>query len=361
MLKLKPLGVGIIGCGRIFDLNVLGYLQTDKAKIVALCDSRGVRAKKKAKEYGLSEAKIYRDYNDLLKDEQVDMVEILLPHYLHKEVAVAAAEAGKHVSVQKPPAMNVKEMDEMISAARKAGVKFKVYENFIFYPPYRKAKELMDAGEIGNPHMIRIKMTSGSVECGWEVPLEAWMWRFTPEQCGGGPTIWDDGYHKFSIARYFMGDVDKVFAWIETTELGPGLCLDSPAIIMWKYKSPGKLGVWDTSFAPEMKIKSKYYGTDERVEITGTKGYIWINQCTGQLLDIPSVIMYKDGELKCFENLRCDWADSFIDSTLHFIDAILEDKEPILSGEEGKKVLQFALAALKSAETHKEVSPDEIK
>jgi len=358
---LKPLGVGFIGCGRIFDLHVLGYQKTDKAKIVALCDSRRVRAKKRARELGLSEEKIYRDYNELLRDEEVDMVEILLPHYLHKDAAVAAAEAGKHVSVQKPPAMNVREMDEMISAARKAGVKLKVFENFVFYPPYRKAKELMDAGEIGEPHMIRIKMTSGSVECGWEVPMEAWMWRFTPEQCGGGPTVWDDGYHKFSIARYFMGDIDRVYAWIESTELGPGLSLDSPAIIMWKYKSPGKMGVWDTSFAPEMVINSKYYATDERVEITGTRGYLWINQCTGQLLDVPPLVMYRDGELTCFQNLRKDWADSFIDSTLHFIDCILEDKEPILSGEEGKKVLQFALAALKSAETHTEVSPDEIK
>ncbi|MHA1431259.1 MAG: Gfo/Idh/MocA family protein [Candidatus Freyarchaeota archaeon] len=329
---MKPLGVGFIGCGRIFDLHVLGYQKTDKAKIVALCDSRRVRAKKRARELGLSEEKIYRDYNELLRDEEVDMVEILLPHYLHKDAAVAAAEAGKHVSVQKPPAMNVREMEE-----------------------------LMDAGEIGEPHMIRIKMTSGSVECGWEVPMEAWMWRFTPEQCGGGPTVWDDGYHKFSIARYFMGDIDRVYAWIESTELGPGLSLDSPAIIMWKYKSPGKMGVWDTSFAPEMVINSKYYATDERVEITGTRGYLWINQCTGQLLDVPPLVMYRDGELTCFQNLRKDWADSFIDSTLHFVDCILEDKEPILSGEEGKKVLQFALAALKSAETHTEVSPDEIK
>jgi len=307
---LKPLGVGFIGCGRIFDLHVLGYQKTDKAKIVALCDSRRVRAKKRARELGLSEEKIYRDYNELLRDEEVDMVEILLPHYLHKDAAVAAAEAGKHVSVQKPPAMNVREM---------------------------------------------------AVECGWEVPMEAWMWRFTPEQCGGGPTVWDDGYHKFSIARYFMGDIDRVYAWIESTELGPGLSLDSPAIIMWKYKSPGKMGVWDTSFAPEMVINSKYYATDERVEITGTRGYLWINQCTGQLLDVPPLVMYRDGELTCFQNLRKDWADSFIDSTLHFVDCILEDKEPILSGEEGKKVLQFALAALKSAETHTEVSPDEIK
>jgi len=102
VLRLKPLGVGFIGCGRIFDLHVLGYLKTDKAKIVALCDSRRVRAKKRARKLGLSEEKIYRDYNELLRDEEVDVVEILLPHYLHKDAAVAA-EAGKHVSVQKPP------------------------------------------------------------------------------------------------------------------------------------------------------------------------------------------------------------------------------------------------------------------
>lgn len=128
----KVLGVGIIGCGRISDLHALAYKDFKKARIVATCDSIEAKAEEKARAWGAENH--YADYSKLLKDPKVDVVEVLLPHHLHHDVTIAAAEAGKHVSVQKPMAMNLAEADEMISAAKKASVKFKVYENFVFYP-----------------------------------------------------------------------------------------------------------------------------------------------------------------------------------------------------------------------------------
>jgi predicted dehydrogenase len=104
----------------------------------------------------------------------------------------------------------------------------------------------------------------------------------------------------------------------------------------------------------------KYYSADERVEITGEKGVIWITRCTGKLLDLPPLILYKDGKTTYFENIRCDWLDSFSDSVEHFIDCIIYDREPRLTGEQGKKVMQFAIAAYISAKEKREVRPDEI-
>lgn len=351
---MRKLKFGFIGGGRITDMHTPAYKNNPKAEIYAVCDINEEVAKKRVQEWGCK--KYYTDYKELLEDSNIDAVEIITPHQFHKEMVVAAAEAGKHVSVQKPMAMNVKECDLMIEACKKADVKLKVFENFVFYPPYVKAKELIEEGAIGEPLTIRLKLGSAG-KGGWYVPLKTWMWHINETECGGGPTIFDDGYHKFSLGIYFFGEIDKVYAWIDRSFV----YIDSPAMICWRYKNRKSLGYFETTIAPHMTVKSKYYSADERVEITGTKGVIWVTRCTGKLLDIPPLILYSEGKTVCFEDIRCDWLDSFIDSTNHFIDCILYNQQPSLTGERGKEVLQFALSAHISAKEGREVSPDEIK
>jgi predicted dehydrogenase len=353
----KVIGVGIIGCGRISDLHALAYKDFKKAKIVATCDTAEAKAKQKARDWGAD--KYYTEYRKLLADPSVDVVEILLPHHLHRDVAIAAAEASKHVSVQKPMAMNMKEADEMISAARKAGVKFKVYENFVFYPPHVKAKQLMEKKEIGKPSMVVIRVGNCGVG-GWQVPGDTWAWRFNPKLCGGGPIVWDHGYHVFSLAMYLMGEVNEVFSWIDCTDLA-GLKVDCPALVQWKYKAKGAYGTFITTWSPEVAVTSRFYGDEDRVEITGDKGYVFVTRCTGQLLDQAPVILYKpDGSSVHYNNIECEWDTSFRDSGRHFINCILEDREPVLSGEQGKKVLQFAMAAQESSKAGKPVKVDSM-
>ncbi len=366
MSKIK---VCIVGCGRIATLNVMGYKDNEDAEVYAVCDVNEERAKQFAGETGAS--KVYTDYQDVLNDPEIDMIDLLVPHNLHCKMTVQACEAGKHVSVQKPMALTLKECDEMIEAAKKAGVKLKVYENFVFYPPYVKAKELIDAGEIGEPLTIRIKMNAGSNKHGWTVDPATWAWRMEEEQSGGGELVFDDGNHKFSIARYFMGEPENVFAYIgksimegETFIKKDGTQVqfyqDAPSMITWKYKDGQRYGVFDITWSKDLEINSDYYACDERVEITGTKGVIWITRCTGKMLQIPTLIMYKDGQTIQFDNLRDDWADSFIDSTKDFIDAIKNDRDPVLTGEDGREVIKFSLAAMQSAVLKQPVDVDSL-
>jgi predicted dehydrogenase len=211
---MDELRVGCIGTGRISDLHALEYLANDRARIVAVCDVDPGLAQQRGQAWEVPGDRVFVDYRDLLSLPEVDLVEILLPHHLHYQATLDAAAAGKHISLQKPMALTVAEADEMIAAARDAGVIFKVFENFIFYPPVQRAKALIEAGEIGDPLTIRIKSNSGTSPTQWEVPISAWAWRFTPEQCGGGPLVFDDGYHKFSLAWFFMGPTEEVHAWI---------------------------------------------------------------------------------------------------------------------------------------------------
>jgi len=350
---MDRLNVGIIGGGRIADMHAPGYLREDiGARIWAVCDANPQVAERRAREWGAE--KWYTNHLELLADPQVQAVEILTPHHLHKRMCLDACAAGKHVSVQKPMALNVAECDEMIAAAKSAGVKLKVFENFVFYPPYVKARELIDRGDIGEPLSIRIKLAAG--KGGWKVPLKSWLWRLNEESCGGGPTIFDDGYHKFSTALYFLGPVERVHAWIDRSFAA----IDAPAMISWTHTS-GRVGLLDATFSPNMAVRSKYYGADERVEITGSEGVLWLTRCTGKLLDEPPLLLYRGGQVTAFEDLRCDWLDSFMESTRQFVSAVREGGEPALSGERGKEVLQFALAAIRSAQRGVEIRPDEVK
>lgn len=356
---MKRVGVAIVGCGRISDLHALGYRGRKDAKIVAVCDIDRDLAEDKARQWKAERA--YTDYGSVLKDRDVDMVELLVPHHLHGRMTVEACRAGKHVSVQKPMATCISDADEMIKAAAAAGVLLRVYETFVFYPPAVQAKKMIRSGVIGEPQMLRMHVNTGRQEGGWEVPLSAWIWRFDNEKCGGGPMVFDHGYHLFSLARFLMGPVKRVHAWIDQSQVMPGVNLDAPAVITFQFKGRRKYGVFDIEYTPNMHIESDYYVDDDRVEIIGDKGTIFINRYTTRTVDLPELMLFCEGKTTSCPVDRINWEDSFIDCTRHFISVIRKGGKPVLDGAAGKAVLQFALAALESARTGKEIRPDDIK
>ncbi len=267
MSKIKA---AIVGCGRISDLHQLGYVDREDASLIAICDTNERVAKSKAKLWQVP--KIYKDYQDLLKDKEIDLVELLVPHHLHCEMTIQALNAGKHVSVQKPMALNLQEADEMITAAEKSGLVLRIYENFVFYPPNVKARELIQAGEIGQPQMLRMHVSTGKGKNEWKIPLSTWLWRFNESKSGGGPMIFDHGYHLFSLAYDLMGPVKRVSAWIDKSMVRPAIYIDAPAVIMFQFQGDRKYGTLDFTHAPNLVLDTKYYSDDDRVEIIGEKG-----------------------------------------------------------------------------------------
>ncbi len=349
---MERVNLAVVGGGRIADLNIKGYLGHPRCSLKAVCDLNADTARQRAEQWNAESW--CTGYRELLQNPEINAVEILTPHHLHHSMVLEAARAGKHVSVQKPMCFTLEEADQMITACREAGVKLKLFENFVFYPPYRKAKEIIAAGGIGEPLSINIYLGSGLG--GWWVPLKTWLWRLDSTQCGGGPSVFDDGFHKLSIARYFFGEIESVRAWVDFT-MG---VIDSPALITWRFKESARLGVWEVSLSPGIVYQSDYYAADERVEIAGTEGYLWITRCTGRFSEIPPLYHYRDGRTTAYDDLRDDWADSFVDSGVDFIDSILEDREPVLSGEDGRELMRFWLAIERSYKENREVRLEEV-
>jgi predicted dehydrogenase len=354
------IGIGIVGCGRIADLECLGYLDHPEARIVATCDVDRAAAEARAQAWGAERA--YGDLAALLDDPHVDAVDVLTPHHLHATHAIAALEAGKHVSLQKPPTRTLEELEQVARAAAGAAGTLRVLENFMYYPPHRKARELVDAGAIGVPLSVRIKTAGGRPHDGWSVPAEAQAWRMNPETGGGGPTTFDHGYHCFNMGRFFVpAEPESVHAFIHWTRLGDDAWIDGPALITWRYVGPTpRYGSWEVIASLGMRVRSKYYVSDDRMEIHGSEGILWVNRCTGQLLDEPSVVLYRDGETRAFHDLATDWSESFRLGTRDFVDALLEGRQPDQTLAEARRTLAFALAAARSAREGREVAIAEL-
>jgi predicted dehydrogenase len=352
---MNEVRAALVGCGRIADLHELGYRGHSDARIAAVCDTNRRLAERRAKEWGVP--RVYTEYDRLLDDDEIDLVELLVPHHLHASMTEAACRAGKHVSVQKPMALDLAEADRMIAAAGRAGVVLRVYENFVFYPPHVLAKEMIRSGEIGEPQMIRMHVSTGKSATAWKVPLSAWAWRFDESRSGGGPLVFDHGYHLFSQAYDLMGEVARVYAWIDRSRVVPTKYVDAPATIMFQFAAPRRYGVLDFAHTPNMVMDSIYYADDDRVEVIGDRGIIFINRCTARTVDLPPLMLFKDGRTSAIPVDRSEWHDSFVDCTRHLIDVLTKGGAPRLDGPTGRAVLAFSLAALQSARSGVEVRP----
>ncbi|WP_136660755.1 Gfo/Idh/MocA family oxidoreductase [Nitratireductor sp. XY-223] len=351
----QPIRVGFVGTGRISDLHAIEYRQNPHARIVGLCDRDAALAKGRAEAWGVGEAFVSDDIDAFLARPDIDLVEILLPHHLHMDAAEKAIDAGKIVSLQKPMCMSLEEADRLVAAADASERPFKVFENFIFYPPVIRAKQLIDEGAIGEPLSIRIKSNPGTSSTAWNVPKGATAWRQNKSEAGGGPLVFDDGHHKFALAWHFMGNPEEVHAFIGSTRDRDGAYLDAQSIISFRFPQ-NRIGNLEVVYSPELEIDTRHYAQDDRVEITGSKGVIWINCGHGRLGNPPPVALYRDGRMTEYLDVATGWEQSFVLSTRHYIEALNNNGKPVLTADEGRQVLRFALAAEESARTGRPVA-----
>ena len=349
--------LAIVGCGNISYLNAPGYLQHPRCDVVALCDTDSERAKRRAREWSIT-PRIYTDLAQVLDDRAVDAVELLTPTWLHADQIVAALEAGKHVSCQKPLAVTVAEADRVVAAVARARTTFRVTENFLYYPPIVKAKELLDAGVIGEPSLVRIHTTRVQHITGAVMDLEpdAMVWRRDRGRNPGGP-LYDDGVHKYATAAYWIGEIGDISAIVTH---GPDIIMETPAAAMWRFKGRDCLGIVDYTYAPEMTIRSRYYRADEFFEIHGSRGIIWVTRCTGEMLDLPAVVVIRGAETVSHQ-VGTDWRLGFDGAAADFVDGLLVGRQPRQDVHEARRILQVPLAIYEAARTGRAVAPASVR
>jgi predicted dehydrogenase len=343
----RPVRAAFIGLGRIYDLNVRGYIGHPDVEVVALVDPSEERRAQRQADW--PDAAAFASAAELAASGiEVDAAEVLLPIPLHAGGVTEMLGFGWHVNLQKPMCNDLSEAQQMLDAAKANDRILRVMDNYLFYEPLRKLKAAAESGGIGEVVGYHIKMV-GSGNGGWDVPWSSFERQMEQMKRGRGINVFDDGWHKLTTALWLFGPVREVRAWIGNLAVGPGVDLDAPVTIVWEHDN-GVRGVWDITLAMDMHLRSDYYSNDERWEITGSKGFARVNRCTARAIQQPSLEIYADGEMRGYHALDDDWASSFRDSGRHWLRWLQTGDGPMLwSGEEAVGVLRFALAAYESS------------
>ena len=348
MARLK---VGIVGAGNIADLHARGYEDEDRAEIVAVCDRNEDRAIDRALDWGAQA--YYTDYQEMLANADLDAVEILTPHHLHSDQIIDALQAGLHVSVERPIALSMEEANKVVKTAKASGKVLQIYEPCLFYKPLLDARNLIDAGEIGDPTAIRVSMTVGKGDSDiWDfenMDDDSAMWRFDPKFSGGAPMLYDVGYQTFCISLFLIGNVEKVEVWRSDTEIRDNIKLDAPTVAMWKHFQQNCYGTMTLNYAPQRKMRTKHHPLEALITVEGTRGDIHVIRSSDPTQLEAPVELRRDNRKVDYGQRNTAFEDSFVRATQNFIGACRGEDDPLLGLGEARQLLLLTLAYLESS------------
>ncbi len=323
--------VGLIGCGNMGMGLAKTCAQLDNATIVAVADPVAEKVAKSSEELG---ARAFGDYKKMFSEDDIDAVIVAVPNFLHAETSIAAAEGGKHVFCEKPMALTVDDCDKMIQAAKDNNVKLMIGHVLRYGPVFVKMKEIINSGILGEPFSIYISRLSGG---GWGNPQH---WRMKADLCGG--ILYELSIHELDYMRYIGGDVDAVSAFMGNYIQNDARDYEDTAHLTLRFKSGG-IG---TLVAGQCSSMGGYEG-----KIHCRKGTMHFDNGKG-------LVTYKpfDGEAVKLEAKDMKTEPGVKRELRYFIEAITEDKEPAIPGEEGRKVIEIVQAAYISAREGREVT-----
>jgi len=319
----KHLSACIIGCGGISELHAKGW-KSDKSINLYTFDTDEKRAKALAEKYQ-AEAWL-GTYEDVLSNDEIDIVDICVPHHLHVEVTVAAAEAGKHILLEKPIARTLEEADRIIKATEENDVRFMVAECWWFYPPVLKARELLDKGEIGDVFLITINDQAFYSPSGWR----------TKKRETGGGTLLDRGIHFVNIMRHLGGEVESVYAQVSDKSIVAMEGEDTGGLNV-RFQN-GNIGQFICSWGTHTPFQLP------RFAVYGTKGTLY---------DLNGLYVYTPNLVREPKKV----ADSLLEPYMipkeieHFVRNLRGGREFAVTGEEARNDLEIVIAAYQSAQT----------
>ncbi|MBI4582330.1 MAG: Gfo/Idh/MocA family oxidoreductase [Planctomycetes bacterium] len=341
---MDRVNVGLIGTGFIADIHAAALAMLPEAKVVAVASPTPGKANKFAEKRGIP--KSFEDYRDLLALKEIDLVNLCVPNYLHCQVAVDAAKAGKHVVCEKPLCRTLDEADRMIAACREAGVLLMYAEELCFAPKYVRAKQLVDEKAIGRAFLVK----QSEEHYG---PHEPWFWDVTKS---GGGVLLDMGCHSIEYARWVFGKpaVKSVTATMGTYVHKAKTRGEDHSLCIVEYEGD-RLALAENSWAKEG-------GVDDRCEIYGSAGFTRADLLRGSSLLTYSRQGYGYAVEKAattagytFTMFEEVWNYGFPQEMLHFCRCVRGEEKPLETGEDGCEVLKIILAGYHSAGTGRRI------
>ncbi|HLK59097.1 MAG TPA: Gfo/Idh/MocA family oxidoreductase [Chthonomonadaceae bacterium] len=335
---MTRLNVAIVGCGDISGRHIAAYRHYgERARIAACCDTDPERAQRAAEQAQDDGARVVTDFYELLQDPGVDAVNLCLPHHLHADMTVAAAEAGKHILCEKPLALTPEECDRMIAAARAAGVVLMHGE------PMRTAGNIERAAEIVREGRIGKRVGLQATFAYWQRAELNTDWRGRNSQSGGGHLM-DGGIHIVDAMRQVGGEAVSVQAMTQTyrPELGDG---EDLAAVNIRY-TEGHVGQIFACHATRGR------GASPLMTVFGTEGCLTLDAWGGE----KGLMLFLPGKEPEVLVGASSWNAGYERLLGHFLDVIQQGIPLRATPEDGRENVRLVLAAYESARTRREVA-----
>ena len=348
---MNKIRTAIVGCGKVGHTHAQVLKALPESEFVAVSSRSTERATAFAEKYGV---RAYRDVGEMVRDADVQVAVICTPHPAHAEPTVAAAQAGAHVLVEKPLASSLRDCDTMIAACQRAGVKLGMISQRRWYEPVRRVKAAIDAGKIGRPVLGMVTML------GWRdrAYYESDPWRGKWLEEGGGVLV-NQAPHQLDLLQWYMGPIQEVFAYWDNLN-HPYIEVEDTAVAVLRFRNGG-LG----SIVVSNSQKPGLFG---KVHVHGSGGASVGVQTDGGAMFIAGVSSVLEPPINDLwtvpneEHMLAEWQDADramfeqVDATSYFhrlqnqafLRAILADRDPAVTGEEGRKTVELFTAIYRS-------------
>lgn len=341
----------IVGCGKVGNLHARALTELPESEFVGACDSQLSRATDFAAKYG---AAPFDSVTEMIAKTGCQAIMICTPHPLHEEPTVAAAQAGVHVLVEKPMASSLEACDRMLAAADRTGIKLGIVSQRRLFEPVMRIRQAIDAGKIGRPVLGTFQMFSWRDEAYYA--SDPWRGKLATE---GGGVLVNQSPHQLDMLQWFMGEIDEISGYWGNLN-HPYIEVEDSAVALIRFKSGG-LGSIVTSLSqkPGLFTKVHVHGSNgASVGVQTDFGATFVAGMSGIMEPPLNDIWSVPGEEHLLREFEQEDRARFahIDATTHyhklqiqdFLQAILQDRPPLVSGREGRIVVEMFTAIYRS-------------
>ena len=325
---------GCIGAGIQGESHCKNIAALPNAELVSVCDIDEGRARAAALKYGARNA--LTSYEDLLGDESIEAVSIALPDHLHRDAAVKALQAGKHVLLEKPMATTVEDAQAIVDAQKQSGKTLMIQWSNRWMPMFWSTKESLDAGELGDPLYVYARLNNTLY-----VPTKMLSWSANTRL-----PFWLI-CHRYDIARWYFGsEAKRVFAVSRSVVL-KGMGIDTPDFYQATVEfENGCVGNFESCWVlPE----SMPYMVDSKFQLICTKGYVNVDPA------LPVHMVSTEAQHQNRSFITGDVAGEprgfVFDAVAHFVNCLLRGEQPLITGHDGLMITKALAAMVESAET----------
>lgn len=346
----RPFGFGIVGCGMIAEFHTRAINDLPNARVVAAY-SRSPKNGEKIRELAKDGCEIYSDYTNFLAHPGLDVVCVCTPSGAHLEPSVAAAQAGKHVVVEKPLEINLERCDAIIQACEKAGVRLCAIFPSRFSPANLQLNAAIDAGRFG-------KLTMGDTYVKWwrtQEYYESGGWRGTWDLDGGG-ALMNQAIHNVDLITWLMGDVAEITA-LTATLAHDRIEVEDTAVAALRFKN-GALGVIEaaTSAYPGLLKRTEIHGADGSARVEQDDITLWNFRAeTDDDKRIAAEIQGRSAGNSGASDPRGISHAGHRDQLADFLHAIETSTAAKVDGREGRRAVEIIRGIYQSAKTRRTV------